>query len=231
MALNEIDPVTRMRRTDFEPLNIIRVGTSGLLQESSELGVSIISSHAVGLDNTGLYFNLLNPEENCETIERQVKQMLDRVMDPDGRFYGKIHPYAAAADTKLVELLIESAETLNRGHEVGITVSAPGFNASQGRDTARMPLSIPDIDLHLSQLDPLFNRGRYLNMEMESSFLFHFAAGHGYRAATVCAGLANRRLNTFLSDYDSAVSAATRIALDALEALRISNVPRPTAQS
>ena len=64
-------------------------------------------------------------------------------------------------------------------------------------------------------------------MEMESSFLFHFAYGHGYRAAAVCAGLANRRTNTFAKDYDQAVSRATQIALKALESLRMSDIARP----
>jgi uridine phosphorylase len=48
MAINEIDPVTRTRRPDVEPLNIIRVGTSGLLREDTALGTSIISNYAVG---------------------------------------------------------------------------------------------------------------------------------------------------------------------------------------
>jgi uridine phosphorylase len=221
MALNEIDPATRMRINQVEPLNIIRVGTSGLLQNESTLGTSILTSFAIGLDNTGLFYNVLPQDEVCTQIENSVKEMLDEVIDPKARFYGKIFPYAAKADPELLACLVESAQKLGAPYEVGITASSSGFNANQGRDVSRIPLTVPDIDLHLSKLDlGLAGGQRILNMEMEASHLLHFASAHGYRGATVCVGIANRRQDTFAANAQEAVYNATAIALSALERIR-----------
>lgn len=223
MALNEIDPATRARLNQVEPINIIRVGTSGLLQNESILGTSIITSFAVGLDNTGLFYNVLPQDQNCVQLEDKVKEMLDRVVDPNARFYGKIFPYAAKADPALLACLVKSAAKLAVPYEVGVTVSSSGFNANQGRDVSRIPLTVPDIDLHLSRLDVGFTDGqKILNMEMEASHLMHFASGHGYRAGTVCVGIANRRQDSILlgCHAQEAVYNATAIALSALEEIR-----------
>jgi uridine phosphorylase len=222
MAINEIDPLTRTRREHFEPLNIIRVGTSGLLQADSTLGTSIISNCAVGLDNTGLFYDLPLHNGRAEVIEQQVDQMIVSIMSSKQRFYKKIHAYATFPDSSLLEALIQSARELGHSYDVGMTVSSSGFSANQGRAVGRISPSVPDIDRHLSELPALSPLGRYLNMEMEASFLFHFATGHGYRAGAVCAGIANRRFDSFAHDTSQAISNASAIALRALNHLRTS---------
>ena len=46
--LNEIDAKTRLRKQHYQPLNIIRVGTSGALQAATRLGTAIITSYGIG---------------------------------------------------------------------------------------------------------------------------------------------------------------------------------------
>jgi uridine phosphorylase len=219
MALNEIDPQTRCRIADFKPIRLIRVGTSGILQSDILPGRSIITTHAIGLDNTGLFYEVPPPDGTCTQIERAVQEMLEAVMSPSSRFYGKIHPYVSKADQMVVDALCASAKQFNLPFDVGITATASGFNANQGRDVSRIAPSVPDIDLHLSRLEFSEHGRRVLNMEMESSHLFHFAAGHGYQAGTVCAGLANRRHDTFPVNTHELVLNAAKIALGAFEML------------
>jgi Uridine phosphorylase len=56
VALHEIDFATRTRKTDFPRMHVIRVGTSGALQASTPLGTPIVTSYAIGMDNTGLFY-------------------------------------------------------------------------------------------------------------------------------------------------------------------------------
>ena len=65
VALNEIDFTTRLPKRRFPRLQIIRVGTSGALQASTRLGTLIITSYAIGMDNTGLYYEVPYPDETC----------------------------------------------------------------------------------------------------------------------------------------------------------------------
>jgi uridine phosphorylase len=55
---------------------------------------------------------------------------------------------------------------------------------------------------------------------MESSFLLHFMGGLGYWAGSICPAIANRRLDTFDTDYQRSIENATRVALLALARLR-----------
>jgi uridine phosphorylase len=77
---------------------------------------------------------------------------------------------------------------------------------------------VPDIDRILAELQ--FSNGlRIENMEMESSFLFHFGAGMGYAAASVCPTVANRAANSFARDSRRAIEQAAAVALQAIQAV------------
>jgi uridine phosphorylase len=52
IALNEIDFYTRTRKSVYDMLTVIRVGTSGSIQPDTELGTLIITDYAIGLDVT-----------------------------------------------------------------------------------------------------------------------------------------------------------------------------------
>jgi uridine phosphorylase len=220
VALNEIDFKTRTRTSDFPRLHIIRVGSSGGLQASTKLGTPIITTYAIGLDNTGLFYEAPYPDEICERLEGELGQVLSDSMSTKSRFYGKIHPYVARAEPALVGALTEAAATLGVPTRTGLTVSCPGFWAPEGRDTARVKPSILDLDRILSEYDPQVDGQRIENMEMESSFLMHFLSGLGYWAGTICPAVANRRENTIDLHYQEAVKNSTRVALLALAIAR-----------
>jgi uridine phosphorylase len=220
VALHEVDFATRTPKRQFPRLHVLRVGTSGGLQASTVLGTPIITSYAVGLDNTGLFYPAPYADENCERLEGEMADLLRRAMRPGSRFYGKIQPYVARAEPALVAALLEASADLGVAARLGLTVASGGFFAPQGRDVTRIPPSVPDLDRWLSEYDPGVDGQRIENMEMESSFLLHFLGGLGHWAGAICPAIANRRLDTFDHDYQEAVKSATRVALLALAKLR-----------
>jgi uridine phosphorylase len=220
VALNEIDFETRTRKSNYPRLHIIRVGTSGGLQAPTKLGTPIITTYAIGLDNTGLYYEVPYPDKICERLEGELGELISNSMNTKSRFYGKIHPYVTRAHPTIVEALLDASTSLGVPIRTGLTASAPGFSAPQGRDTNRVKPSIPELDKIFSEFDPRVNDQRIENMEMEASFLIHFLGGMGYWAGAICPAIANRQQDTFDSHYQDAIKNATRVALLALANIR-----------
>jgi uridine phosphorylase len=220
VALNEIDFASGTRKAEFPRLHVIRVGTSGGLQASTQLGTPIITSYAIGLDNTGLYYEASYADESCWQLEQELQQLIERSMPADSRFLGRIHPYVARATPEMVDALVRSSKFLGVATKVGLTASAPGFFAPQGRNIARVQPSLPNLDQILAEFDPKLNGQRVENMEMEASFLIHFMGGLGYWAGTICPAIANRRQDTFDVTYQDAVRNTVQVALLALADLR-----------
>jgi len=220
VALNEIDFETRTRRSGFPRLHILRVGTSGGLQASTELGTPIITSYAIGVDNTGVFYEASYPDETCERLEQELGQVVRRSMNAESRFYGRIHPYVSRAELTIVDALLEASASLGVPTKLGLTVSASGFFAPQGRDIARAKPTVPELDRILSEYDPRVGGQRIENMEMEACFLIHFLSGLGYWGGAICPTINNRRENTFDHHYQEAIKNSTKVALLALATAR-----------
>ena len=103
--------------------------------------------------------------------------------------------------------IVESSELLNSKLEdittSGITVSAPGFYAPQGRWLRLQPSTPPDFNNRLA----LFRAEglRITNYEMESSALAGLAKLMGHDATTVCVAIAQRASGNSKTDYQDAV--------------------------
>jgi len=220
VALNEIDFETRTRKSDFPRLHILRVGTSGGLQASTELGTPIITSYAIGMDNTGLFYEASYPDEICKRLEQELGHLIRRSMSIESRFYGRIHPYVSRAEPTIVDALLEASASLGVPTKLGLTVSNSGFFGPQGRDIARVKPSVPDLDKILAEYNPKVGSQRIENMEMEASFLIYFLGGLGYWGGAICPTIANRREDTFDHHYQEAVKNSTRVALLALATVR-----------
>lgn len=218
-ALRAIDFTLRSLKEEIEPVHIIRVGTSGGLQEGTALGTSMVAKYAVGLDNTGLFYNVPGTETLTE-LENLVYERITAATPESARFRGKIHPYAAETDALLFSSMIEQAQALGIPHQAGITVSSSGFYANQGRDISNIEPTIPDIDAVLAEIGE-FQGLRLENMEMEASFLLHFMNALGHRAAAVCIAIANRRLNTFDQSYADNMRRCLKLSLATLHHSRI----------
>jgi uridine phosphorylase len=223
VALNEIDFQTRKRNAEHDIMNIIRVGTSGGLQPDTELGTLIITDYAIGLDNTGLFYNVENTDWKCQYLEDIIREAVDHVIPSDSRLKGKIFPYVSRANPNVVRALERTAKELGRAYRKGVTVSNSGFFANQGRHLSRLPLTVPDIDGLLASTDPGIAGLKIENMEMEASFLLYFMGALGYRAGAICPIIANRRKDTFTTRYMPNIKDAAKVALDALYMLHLAS--------
>ena len=122
--------------------------------------------------------------------------------------------YPAAADLEVTLSLIEAADRLGVPYHLGITATAAGFYGAQGRDLIGFPPRHPNI------LKELARQG-VKNMEMETSCLLTLASLRGFRAGAVCAVLASRHDQCFISPEDKEVAErhCIRVGLKAFQNL------------
>ena len=181
-ALVNIDLENRIENEEKISLEIIRIGTCGILQENIPVHSYILSSHACGFDNVAHFYKI-----NFSAFELDLAQKITNFLD----FPKSIQTYFSSANEDLVSRL-SSKDTY-----IGITVTSSGFYGPQGR-TLRIPTHAQDIHLLLAKF--IEKDLKILNFEMESSALFALGKELGHRCATICLGIANRPNLEFSSD-------------------------------
>lgn len=186
-ALVNIDLQKRTIKEKHTPLNIVRLGTSGALQEDIPVDSFLVSEYAMGFDGVmGFYEASYEPDE--EKVQKEFVQHMNwpTSINP---------PYLVKGDAGLIHKI---------GHDLqkGITITANGFYGPQGR-VLRLPVAVPDMNEKLRQ----FRSGdlRCTNYEMETSALYGLCGMLGHRSATVCAIIANRYAKQYSKDYHVAV--------------------------
>jgi uridine phosphorylase len=183
-ALVNIDLITGEVNENPVSLTIVRIGTSGAIRGDIPVGSCLISETAIGFDG------LIHFYEGYDwLLDTGLSDALVEHLEwPDTLSY----PYAINADKELLELFgIE-------GFRRGITISAPGFYAPQGR---RLRLEIFDNEIN-NKLAEFQYRGRTIsNYEMESSAIYGLSGLLGHKAITICAIIGNRATGEFVSDY------------------------------
>ena len=118
-----------------------------------------------------------------------------------------VHPgYPAIAHREVVWALEAACRELGIPYHVGLTATASGFYAPQGRAMRTLPVRYPELAEELT-------RQRVANLEMESSALFVLSSLAGLRAGTVCAAYAQRVNGTFVEG--AAKEAAEARCIDA----------------
>ena len=198
-ALVNIDLETRKIRYQQKSLNLIRLGTSGALQEDIPVDSFVASTHGIGIDGL-LYFY-----DACgDHIEQE---MTAEFIRHTGWSLDLPSPYIVGAAPELLKYF---EDTFIKG----MTATAPGFYGPQGR-VLRLQLAKPDL---LDRLES-FRSGdnRVVNFEMETSALFGLSKMLGHHAATVCAIVANRLRKEFSVDYQKTVNKLIVKLLEVLE--------------
>ena len=118
-----------------------------------------------------------------------------------------VHPgFPAIAHRDVVWALERGCRDQGVRYHVGLTATASGFYAPQGRAMRTLPVRYPELADEL-------RRQRVANLEMESSALFVLAHLAGLRSGTVCAAYAQRTDGTFLEG--AAKEAAEARCIDA----------------
>ena len=186
-AAVNIDPQTRKEKDTKRKLNIIRLGTSGSLQEDIPVNGLVVSSHGIGLDG------LLNFYQSWDNVcENEISEAFIKHTD---WFVNLPYPYCVPANKDLFE-------KFKTGNYFGITATAPGFYGPQGRQL-RLSASKPDLNEFLTSFR--YQEHRISNFEMETSALYGLGTLLGHRCLTVCVIIANRVKKEFTKDYTKSV--------------------------
>lgn len=194
IVLNELDAVvnidleTKIQKKDHTELEIIRLGTSGSLQEDIPTGSFIVSDYAIGFDGMLNFYKKLFDDD-----EKELLQAFHQQIDYPAELP---LPYIVRASEKLVKLLAP-------GNRTGITATASGFYGPQGRKL-RLEMLFPEQNKALGKF--LFKGNRITNFEMETSALYGLSSLLGHKAVTVCAIIANRYRKEFTKRPDLVIS-------------------------
>ncbi|MDE6230874.1 MAG: nucleoside phosphorylase [Muribaculaceae bacterium] len=198
-ALANIDFKTRKVKPEHRTLNIVRIGTSGSLQEDLHIGDFVIAEKGTGFD--GILNFYAGRDAVCD-LEFE-KQFCEHTQWDESW----AAPYTADADSELVEKI--GREDMIRGY----TIAAVGFYAPQGREV-RLKLADPHLN---EKIESFRYRGRPItNFEMESACLQGLAKLLGHRAMTVCCIIAERRANNANTDYKPKVKQLVETVLERL---------------
>jgi len=193
-ALVNIDLKTREPKSRKKKLKIIRIGTSGALQEDIPVGSHLVSDYAVGLDNLMSFYDL--PMDDVEA--------------------GLAHDIHRKTGLPFMPYVVRGSETLRdqiAGSDMikGNTVTCPGFYAPQGR-VLRLPIRFPNL---LEDLN-YFHKGDFwlTNFEMETSAYYAFGKLMGHEVLSANAIIANRMKTKFSKDPHKIVDGLIKKVLD-----------------
>jgi uridine phosphorylase len=195
-ALVNIDLEQRTEKTRKTQLEIVRIGTCGILQSEIPLHAYMLSSHAYGFDNVAHFYPIEFTEQ-----ETQLRANIDQHLNlPNG-----ITPYLISAHKDLTNRL-SSSET-----HMGITVTSSGFYGPQGR-SLRLESKIKDIHVKLGSFRQ--DETKIVNFEMESSAIFALGRQLGHACATICLGVANRPNMEFSTGCEREMNALISYVLE-----------------
>ncbi len=202
IVMNELDALVNIDLAAREPglahksLNIIRLGTSGALQENIPVDSLVASTFAIGLDNVLHYYRYENNAEESFIINDFRNHAL-----LNGN---PVQPYIAEGSVRLLNHFTD-------GFYHGITVTCPGFYAPQGR-RLRLPLAFPNLINNLSS----FRSGMHFisNFEMETSAIYGLGKLLGHQCLSISTIIANRQLKTFSENAQAAIDNMIRKGLE-----------------
>lgn len=182
-ALVNIDFQTRLEKKIKRSLNLIRIGTSGSIQTEIPVDSIVVSKSAIGFDNLGQFY-AFNSEQQMN--QDALKQWASDISYPQAL-------YGAHGSNELFAKFMSSIPNAFEG----LTVTAPGFYAPQGR-SIRMNSRLPHLLDDLSKTP--FQGKKITNIEMETAAYYSFAASMGHQMISLNAILANRLTHEFSKD-------------------------------
>jgi uridine phosphorylase len=189
IVLNELDALVncnlqeRTVKEQLTSLEIVRIGTCGSIQEHVPADQIVVSTHAIGLDGLMNFYDFEMDAEESKMFEEFKSQTEWR-----DRFN---KPYLVKGSSDLIE-------RIGKGFHPGVTMTANGFYAPQGRRLRLLPRH-PKVNEDLRKFK--FEGNMIVNYEMETSALYGLSKLMGHKACTVCAVVANRYANSFSNDY------------------------------
>ncbi len=197
-ALVNIDFNTRQEKEQKKHLTLVRLGTCGGLQPDIEIGDFLLSRTSIGFDGLLNFYKGRN--DVCDLdMEREFTKHT-------GWSPLLAAPYCIDCSEKLRALFKDDVIE-------GITVSAPGFYAPQGRYVRISPAD-PELNAKIEFFR--YNGRRVTNFEMEGSALAGLSALMGHDAVTICTVIAQRVAKKMDTDYREFVNKMIIMCLEKL---------------
>lgn len=202
IVLNEIDALvnvdfkTRRIKEEIRSVDIIRIGTSGAIQDDIAMDSLLVSEYAIGFDTLmQFYIKIYTPEE------LQIQAAIHTT------FSGlSFKPYVGKASEKLLKKI---AADLPKG----ITMTAPGFYAPQGRQIRSNNVYANLIE----QANSVELSGQKItNLEMETAGIYALCNMFGHHALSINAILASRVNGKFSKNPSEIINQAIRYVLERL---------------
>jgi uridine phosphorylase len=192
-ALVNINLKKRENKVKKKSLKIIRIGTSGGLQQDLPVDSLLASQFAVGLD-TLMHFYPLERTEAESNVESALQLEVNL----------PFRPYCVEGSSSLIRHFSDEMS-------IGNTVTCPGFYAPQGRQL-RAPIRFPDIADRLS----MFHYGDLwlTNFEMETAGYYAMGRLLGHEVLSCNAIVANRMTHQFSKNSDGTIDNLIKIVLD-----------------
>jgi len=194
-ALMNIDLKTREPKSRKRKLKIIRIGTSGALQEDIPLGSFLVTDYAVGFDNLMTFYDLKQSD-----LERSIGEDIRK------KIKLPFTPYLVNGSEGMIKQI--GADMV-----VGNTITAPGFYAPQGR-AMRIPIKYPKL---LDDLNAYHHKAAdfwLANFEMETAGYYAMARLLGHEVLSANAIIANRIKNKFSKNPNAIVEGLIKKVLD-----------------
>ncbi|MEP3836862.1 MAG: nucleoside phosphorylase [Algibacter sp.] len=195
-ALVNIDFKTRKIKDTLNSLNIIRIGTSGALQEEVNIDSFLISTHA--LDMNGMLHAY-----KTDTI--RTPKLEEAFIQQTNWHKGKANPIIVKGSSTLQKLF--EGDHIHKG----LTATAGGFYGPQGR-VLRLAIQDPELNSKMDTFN--FNGVKITNLEMETSAIYGLSSLLGHQAISLNAIIANRVLGTFSKDSNTLIENLITYALN-----------------
>ena len=195
-ALVNVDFATRTIKPEHTTLTLVRIGTSGGLQEISPVGTYVVSKYSMGFDGVLNYYK--TPDG---LMDLDMEAAFCKHVSWNPRL---AQPYCVKADEELVERI---------GFDMvkGITIAAPGFYGPQGRYVRAEPA---DLDLNKKIQSFEYKGDVITNFEMEGSMVAGLGKLLGHKAMTVCAIIAGRVAKNMNTDYHGSIEGLVEKVLE-----------------
>lgn len=200
-ALVNIDFSTREIKTPLRSLDIIRLGTSGALQEDIVVDSFLVSTFGIGLDVLLNFYKRKLSEAEEHLLTAFLTHMHAYLLD--------FKPYIASGSNKLISLF-------NKKCQEGVTVTCPGFFGPQAR-CLRTPLAYPHLLDDLQAFS--FQKQRITNFEMETAGIYGLGQLLHHHCCSLNVIINNRIAKKFSQDVNKSLNLLIQFALEKITSI------------
>ncbi|MFT5761617.1 MAG: uridine phosphorylase [Polaribacter sp.] len=204
IVLNELDALvninlkTRTIKPTHTTLNIVRIGTSGALQNDIPVDSFVLSKYGLGLDG------MLHAYDCKKILEKEIE---DAFIEHTNWSPRKARPYVVNNSSELEKKLV------GENVFIGLTATAVGFYGPQGR-VLRLAIQDPELNTKIDCFN--YNGIKVTNLEMETSAIYGLSKLLGHNACSMNAIIANRANGTFSKNPGNVVAGLIVYTLDKL---------------